>query len=166
MEKEFKELLSASQQNAQKTIHDLTQKLTIAEKEIAALQNQLSPLWRSIDLNNQAAKLLSGNEVLPVVVKMSKFTKKKREGIRWYSEPFFTEQNGYKMQLKILPNVDAVHSHLSVFLYIMKGPYDKQLKWPMKGEYKVELLNQNSDSMHHSVTCTVREQYAYKPTNI
>ena len=44
----------------------------------------------------------------------------------------------------------------------MKGPYDEQLKWPMKGHYEVKLLNQNSDSMHHSVTCSV--SFSYKPT--
>ena len=88
VEKEFKEQLSANQQNAQKSNHDLTQKLTTAEKEIIALKNQV---W-SIDLDNQVAKLLSGNKVLPVVVKMSEFTEKKRQRIHWYSEPFLLHQ--------------------------------------------------------------------------
>ena len=78
MEKEFKEQLSASQNDAQKTVHELTQKLATAETEIASLKYQISPLW-SIDLDHQTTKLLSGKEVLPVVVKMSEFTEKKDE---------------------------------------------------------------------------------------
>ena len=71
------------------------------------------------------------------------------------------------MQMKVYPNGDAgkaVGSHMSVSLYLMKGPYDEQLKWPMKGEYEVKLLNQISNSMHHSVTCTVLLNNSYKPT--
>ena len=159
--------ISGVNHDAQKTIHDLTQKLATVEKEIVTLKHQISSVW-SIDLlNNQAAKLLSGNEVFPVVVKMSEFTKKKRKGIHWYSEPFFTQPNGYKMQMKVLPNGDVGRpsgSHLSVSLYVMKGPHDEQLEWPMKGEYEVKLLNQNSDSMHHSVTSSINVDNSYKPT--
>jgi len=44
-------------------------------------------------------------------------------------------------------------THVSVFLCLLKGPYDDDLTWPLKGQFRVELLNQLSDKSHHS--CTV-----------
>ena len=43
-------------------------------------------------------------------------------------------------------------AHLSVYLYLMKGPHDDELTWPLRGEFEIKLLNQISDSEHHSVT--------------
>ena len=128
MEKEFNEQLSAIQHNAQKTIHDLSQKLGTAEKEITALKYQISPVWSIELLDYNAAKLLSGNKVLPVVVKMSEFTVKKRQRIHWYSEPFFTQPDGYKMLISN-GGVDIFKATpMTVCLHLMKGPYGEQLK--------------------------------------
>ena len=40
-------------------------------------------------------------------------------------------------------------THLSLFLYVMRGPHDK-LTWPLRGEFEIKLLNQISDSEHYS----------------
>jgi len=34
----------------------------------------------------------------------------------------------------------------------MKGPYDDELPWPLKGNFQVKLLNQINDNSHHAVT--------------
>ena len=34
----------------------------------------------------------------------------------------------------------------------MKGLYNYKLKWPLKGEFEMGLLNQASDDNHHSET--------------
>ena len=34
----------------------------------------------------------------------------------------------------------------------MKGAYDDSLSWPLKDKLEVKLLNQISDSHHHSIT--------------
>jgi len=36
----------------------------------------------------------------------------------------------------------------------MKGPHDDEVKWPLRGKFEIKLLNQISDSQHHSVTVT------------
>lgn len=41
-------------------------------------------------------------------------------------------------------------THLSVFLYLMKGPHDDELTWPLRGMFTIQLLNQISDSGHRS----------------
>ena len=57
------------------------------------------------------------------------------------------------MQLNVVPNGhdNAKDTHLSVYLYLMRGPCDDMLPWPLKGKFKVTLLNQIGDTKHHSV---------------
>ena len=142
------------------------------QSKVSELESKLQPLdmmscyWISY-LDTQAAKMLSGNKVVPVVVKMSGFSEKKHQKTHWFSEPFYTHSVGYKLQISVIPNGDIGGpngSHMSVSLFIMMGPYDEQLQWPMKGDYEVKLLNQNSDSRHHSVTSSIIEYNSGKPT--
>jgi len=39
-------------------------------------------------------------------------------------------------------------THVSVYMYLLKGPYDDQLGWPVNLDAKVMLLNQISDKDH------------------
>ena len=41
---------------------------------------------------------------------------------------------------------------MSVFIYILKGDHDDNLKWPFIGIVKIELLNQLEDKNHHLKT--------------
>ena len=77
---------------------------------------------------------------------------KKINNSRHESEPFFT--SGYKMCLDVYANGegDGEGSHLSVYLYILHGPHDDQLDWPLKGSFTIELLNQLEDKNHHRGT--------------
>ena len=47
---------------------------------------------------------------------------------------------------------DGKGTYLSVFLHLMKGPQDDKLTWPLRGKFEIKLLNQISDSEHHSKT--------------
>ena len=78
-------------------------------------------------------------------------SKKKEEDIEWYSEPFYIHHQGYKMCLNVYPAswADAMGSHLSVELYLMKGSNDHQLRWSIQGQCEVKLLNQINSSEHH-----------------
>ena len=50
---------------------------------------------------------------------------------------------------------DDKGTHLSVFLHVMKGPRDDELTWPLRvRKFEIKLLNQISDSDHHSRTAT------------
>jgi len=103
------------------------------------------------NINTTASKLSSGDQVVPVIVKMSEYIKKKSGKIKWYSEAFFTHHQGYKMYLEINANgLGDKKDYMSVYLYLIKGPYDDQLRWPMKGHCEVKLLNQIINSEHHS----------------
>ena len=96
------------------------------------------------------------NQVAPVIVKMSSFTKKVMDKEEWWSNPFFAFGGGYQMCLKVFAAGygDDKGTHVSVYLYLMKGPHDDKLEqsghWPLRGTFTIELLNQLSDSNHYS----------------
>ena len=98
---------------------------------------------------------LQGNQVTPVVVKMSNYTEKMKSKTQWYSSPFFTFEKGYKVQIRVEPAVygdgEITHDHVFVYLLLLKGPYDdKLIKRSIKGTFTVELLNQLNDTIHRS----------------
>ena len=111
----------------------------------------------------------SGDQVCPVIVEMSGFAAVKKNEERWFSESFFTHNKGYKMCLCVDTSdfgddndssddgsddddSSSSSSQLSVSLFLMKGPHDDVLTWPLRREFEVKLLNQVSDSDHHSET--------------
>ncbi|XP_060546789.1 TNF receptor-associated factor 1-like isoform X2 [Pantherophis guttatus] len=69
-----------------------------------------------------------------------------------YSPPFYTNRYGYKLCLKLFLNGDGTGTgtHLSLFLVVMKGEYDFQLKWPFQHKVTFTLLDQVNN--HHVST--------------
>lgn len=67
----------------------------------------------------------------------------RREREDWISEPFYSKSR-YKMVLRVYPygNGGGYGTHLSVFIYIIKGEYDHKLKWPFVGEVTLTLVDQ------------------------
>ena len=57
---------------------------------------------------------------------------------------------GYKMCLRVDANGygGKKGTHVSVYIYLMQGDNDGNLKWPFKGTIKVSLLNQLEDDRH------------------
>ena len=108
---------------------------------------------RSVQLN---AMITIFDSVCPVTVKMVEFNDKKSGMMQWFSESFYTHNKGYKMCLSVDAGGygDGKGTHLSMFLYLMKGSHDDELTWPLRGKFKIKLLNQISDSEHHSKTVT------------
>ena len=80
---------------------------------------------------------------------LTHFNKRKQHKSPYFSDPFVTHENGYKMQLRVDANCDG-HGHIGVYVYLMKGPMDDILLWPFHGDVIVELLNWREDNGHHS----------------
>ena len=108
---------------------------------------------RSVHLDSMATMFKCGSQVCPVTIKMSGYSIKNKDGVEWYSDPFYSHNKGYKMCLCVYAagHGDGEGTHLSVFLYLMKGPHDDELTWPLRGKFEIKLLNQISDSEHHSM---------------
>ncbi len=64
----------------------------------------------------------------------------------WYSDPFYTGPQGYKMRLEVYANgVDEVRGdYCSVFIQLLEGEFDSRLTWPCRGRANVILLDQSA----------------------
>ena len=61
----------------------------------------------------------------------------------WRSPPFYSHPGGYKMYCSVYTNglAEAKGTHLSMYLSIMRGEYDHQLKWPFSGVVTIQMFN-------------------------
>ena len=83
---------------------------------------------------------------------MEGFQEKKQNDLKWLTDPVYFDFGWYKMCLSVYANGygAARGSHVSVFINMMRGDNDDNLKWPFKGTIKVSLLNQLEDWQHCS----------------
>lgn len=65
--------------------------------------------------------------------------------LMWDSEAFYTHKDGYKLSF----SVDVVFGSLRLSLFVLKGKYDENLSWPLRGSVTVLLLNQLNNSNHY-----------------
>ena len=124
---------------------------TSAEKSVIELEIKLQEKMKRIEeivgnhwltsLCRQASKVASGNQVVPVIVKMMEFTKNK--GTTWSSKPFCDSQDK-ECQLYVQVATSKLRpSCMSVSLFT-HAP-----KKRLTGTFAVKLLNQISDSEHY-----------------
>ena len=84
---------------------------------------------------------------------MSDYSRQKAENQTYYSEPFYTSCDGYRIHIRVDPNGSngCEATHVSVFVKLLKGSKDQKRQWPFLGTVTVELLNQLADDDHHSM---------------
>ena len=102
---------------------------------------------------------LSEPAVFPTELTMINFEQHKIDRDNWYSPPFYTHPQGYKMCLRVDANGDGdgKDTHVSVSAYLMRGEFDDHLKWPFQGRVVLQLCNQLEDKRHHGHTISFSE---------
>ena len=127
--------------------------LTVLMNAHLSRGTRVADFW-TIHLDTIATMVELGNQVCPVTIKMPHFTEKCIEKKKWCTDPFYTHNKGYKMCLCVnTAGVrDSVGTHLSVYLFLMKGPHDDELTWPLRGKFEIKLFNQIKDRHHHLLT--------------
>ena len=67
-----------------------------------------------------------------------------------YLPSFYTHSHGYQLCIEVDTNGygDGEGTHVSLFTYLMPGPYDNHLKWPFRGEITIQIVNQAGDHSH------------------
>jgi len=121
---------------------------SVLQERIRKMQVQMK--W-SFSIGSRP-RYYKNDHIFPVVIRVSEFASKRSDAEDWFSRCFFTHGRGYKIQLNVIPagwdNCEG--SCLSVFLFLVRGPYDHKLQWPMRKTIQVKLLNQLSDQYHCS----------------
>ena len=82
---------------------------------------------------------------------LTEFSKRKQSDNEYYSPAFYTHEQGYKICIKVIPNGcgSGKGSHISVYIYHMKGEHDDLLHWPFQGDVVLEVLNWREDKRHY-----------------
>ena len=95
--------------------------------------------------------------IVPTVYTISDYSIRLSQPDLWFKpHPFYTYPQGYRMQLSVNVHGDGAGkgTHISVFLSLMKGEFDNQLKWPFRGSVTIQLLNQETDAEHYTECIT------------
>ena len=149
------------------TVVKLQDNLQSATETIASMKKEMKEAIKSVKKENDnrsvQLRLAIGtvkNELAQKVFKLTQYEKKKNTNEIYNSQSFFTSTDGYKMQIKVYPdgNDDGEGTHVSVFVHILKGDNDDNLKWPFIGSVQLELLNQLEDKNHHLMILSLNAQ--------
>ena len=86
--------------------------------------------------------------IAPLTLEMPDFDKYRTHNGEWYSRPFFAFEGGYVVCLRVNAAGidDGKGTHVSVYLHLMKGPYDDELEWPMRGTFSIQLVDPTNET--------------------
>ena len=93
--------------------------------------------------------------------RMTNYMNKKENNIAFSSPSFYTSLNGYHINTKVFASGNGIGkgTHVSVFVYFLKGKYDAKLQWPFVGKVTITLLNQEKDSNHLEETLHIHKSH-------
>ena len=138
----------------QQQLNELKANVKKLEIENQKLKNQLEEVTEILRSPNGYSKEVSSSptsdpNVTPVLIVFKDF----EQHTIWWSPPFYTHPRGYKMCLKVFPNGNrsGENTHVSVYVNIMKGEFDDQLKWPFRGDITIRLLNSPENTYHEQL---------------
>ena len=88
---------------------------------------------------------------------LTEFTKRKQFNNVYYSPPFYSHPNGYKLCLRVVANGSGKGkgTHISIYAILMKGDDDNNLQWPFEGDIVIELLNWRENNNHYNCGDTI-----------
>ena len=93
--------------------------------------------------------------VPPVTIVMRGFISWKIRNVPWYSPPFYSHAEGYKMCIRVTDDSlkKGTGVHISVFVHLMQGEYDADLVWPFRGTITLQLVNHRNtkQNLKHTV---------------
>ena len=69
-----------------------------------------------------------------------------------YSDPFYTGHPGYHLSLNLCPNGDNKSGHMSLYVVVMQGHYDRLLVWPFACKCTLIIVDQQNGGKNWSRT--------------
>ena len=123
--------------------------------EMSHLQNGAASL--KVELKSSLEMLHHHMRVAPIQIIMTRFNQHQRHYNDWWSDPFYTHPHGYKMCLNVSANGydNGEGTHVSVYVFLMRGDFDDRLTWPCRGDIIIQLLNQLGDVNHYVYALTL-----------
>ena len=128
-------------------IKQVEQKMKEKDKQIESLQSKIQRITPHVHSP-------------PYYCTLSNYQHKKAKNGVIYSPPMYTHHGGYEFTLGLYPRGDGTGTHVTVFVYSLKGDHDAVLKFPAKVTITLQLLNQHRDHDHHTrdIQCEVTKE--------
>ena len=163
----YNETLTAKDGEIQRLKNELQQAKREKDEEMSLMREMLDTLKQSMEdqerrlrvaetLNSSLIKevghlrpFMSGP--LPITFTVTKFDQLRKADKWWYSRPFYSGVCSYRLSMFLFCNgvLDGKGTHLSLFIYLVRGEYDDELVWPFRANVSVHLLNQRGDRNHY-----------------
>jgi len=121
--------------------------------QIIAIPTTLAAGWWLVNKLRRLVNPYSGCWTsVPFTISLHNFEKYRSSRTPWYSRPFWTHFQGYKMRLRVDAdgNGCGTGTHISVTTCLMQGEFDNNLKWPFRGNITVQLLDQEGVEGHRT----------------
>ena len=138
----------------QSKLHETEIKLSYTDdlkKELKTLQEEFKE--KSMKEKIVMMKTESTDYPMMFIWKIENFSERMREAKKGKnrqleSAPFYTENYGYKLKVRLYPNGfgEGHGMRFSIFIVIMRGEYDAILPWPFKRTVKFTLIDQQENS--------------------
>ena len=115
-------------QHCKDKVQEMSKKLDKQEAEIEQLKT---------DVKESGERLLAMvSRITPIDIVLDNVYKHKRDLDVWFSPPFYSSIGGYKMCLKVdFSKTESCEAGVC----IMRGEFDKNLKWPFPGEVRLKV---------------------------
>ena len=139
--------VKAENERLTKHITELEMKQEGTEQKACQIEVKYDNLERELDTRIVPAP------VPPFYFSIINYAHYRKVDYRWMSPSFYSHPCGYKMRCDVYPNGegDAKGTHLSLFLNIMRGEYDDQLKWPFNGVVTIGMFNWQTDKWENNL---------------
>ena len=135
----------AKEKTARQQVTDtLAQNLAKVKTEVATEKSEREQMKKSRQRQLNHLKMIPHEVALPFEFTMHDFQKYKADDRMWESPP---HSHGYTLCIVIQVNTYWFRmKYISVYAYLMPGPFDDDLKWPFRGNVTIELVNQAETS--------------------
>ena len=145
----FKLYLTKLEDGVQKNLQE-NQKVSAIQSQHEKNLSMIKSIEEKVDSLNTHLRVTVESrtftwKITSFAIKLKQAKNKVKEYVE--SDPFY--MHGYKLKLKMYPNgyVNVKNTHLSIFIFVMKGENDAILPWPFKKKVKFTLIDQQEDSV-------------------
>ena len=140
---------------------DVTARL---ENKVALLEESMENALAKISILELAPQPNSVKGEDLMVFNISDYQMKKDMDTACQSS-FYTSPEGYHMAIIVYANgkSSGKGTHVSIYVYMLKGENDDKLNWPFVGDITIILLNQLEDMNHFSKTLNIKAEYDIRP---
>ena len=112
------QLVACMQEKLQQKNEQIAEKdeqITALKLELTGKESEIAQLKAKQEEGRSSLRLLQSHvgNIIPIELSMTEFKKHKRDGGKWYSEPFYTHPKGYKMCLRVPMAIVLAGAHMS-----------------------------------------------------